>query len=116
MYYTLDENKKPVRCTLEEYADWTKSKGNEIEKAQELHRVAETTIVDYWVSTVFLAIDHSFRGDTDHTPILFETMIFNQKTDSALDYQQRYATWKEALEGHKEAVEFVIQMLVRKER
>lgn len=49
------------------------------------------------VSTVFLGLDHSFgHGD----PLLFETMIFGGKHD---DYQERYATWQEAEEGHRKA-------------
>ena len=51
------------------------------------------------VSTVFLGIDHSFGSGI---PILFETMIFGGEHDQ---YQERYATYKEAEEGHVIAVE-----------
>ena len=50
------------------------------------------------VSTVFLGLDHNFAGGI---PILFETMIFGGEHDQ---YQERYATWDEAEEGHKKAV------------
>ena len=34
-------------------------------------------------------------------------MIKNQTDGCWLDYQERYATWKEAEEGHKRAVQWV---------
>lgn len=46
------------------------------------------------VSTVFLGIDHRFRGSGP--PILFETMVFG--TDD--DMTERYTTWDEAQAGH----------------
>jgi len=51
------------------------------------------------ISTVFLAMDHGWRSPV---PILFETMIFGGEHDQ---YCERYATWEEAEEGHKRAVE-----------
>lgn len=51
------------------------------------------------VSTVFLGIDHSFGGGV---PILFETMIFGGEHN---DYQERYATYEEAEDGHAIAVD-----------
>ena len=55
---------------------------------------------DIRVSTVFLGLDHSFGAST--VPILFETMIFGGQHD---DYQERYATYKQAEAGHKFAVQ-----------
>ena len=54
------------------------------------------------VSTVFLGLDHSFG--LAKTPILFETMVFGGKYDQ---YEERYATWEEAEEGHSRAVAMV---------
>lgn len=45
------------------------------------------------VSTVFLAMNHSFGNGE---PILFETMVFGGNED----IQERYRTWDEAVEGH----------------
>ena len=53
------------------------------------------------VSTVFLGLDHSFG---DGKPLLFETMIFGGEHDG---YQDRYSTWDEAEEGHKQALKLV---------
>ena len=51
-----------------------------------------------WVSTVFLGLDHSYNPDGP--PILFETMIFGGPHN---EYQERYSTWDEAIEGHERA-------------
>lgn len=56
---------------------------------------------DIHVSTVFLAIDHSYFGGT---PQLFETMIFGGEHN---EYCERYATWEEAEAGHQRAIELV---------
>lgn len=73
-------------------------------------RVARTELKNgLVVSTVFLGIDHSFSSKGE--PILFETMVFNNKGKDKngfihdwLDYQERYHTWDEAENGHKIAV------------
>ena|SRR3990167_1756819 len=58
--------------------------------------VAKTIIGNVRVSTVFLGLDHSFKLGIQ--PILFETMIFGGEKDG---YQSRYATWEQAIDGHK---------------
>lgn len=75
-----------------EWAQW-------YEKADRI--VEKTMFGDVMVSTVFLGCDHSHGGTT---PILFETMIFGRDDDS---YQERYATWDEAVKGHEVACELV---------
>ena len=53
------------------------------------------------VSTVFLGLDHSWSGGK---PVLWETMIFGGEHD---EYQARYTTYEDALEGHQEALNLV---------
>lgn len=60
--------------------------------------VAQDYIGNYEVSTIFLGIDHNFWDN--NKPLLFETMIFPE-----CDYCERCATWDEALEQHKRAIE-----------
>ncbi len=68
--------------------------------------VANDQIESVQVSTVFLGLDHGLeRGGP---PSLFETMVFGGMLDQE---QERYATWEEAEEGHKEMVERVKQSL-----
>jgi hypothetical protein len=60
--------------------------------------VANTEIGNIRISTVFLGLDHNFRGGE---PILFETMIFGGPLN---DEQWRYRTYAEAERGHQDAV------------
>lgn len=64
-------------------------------------RVAEDYIGEVHISTVLLVIDHSFG---DGPPLIFETMIFRGEHD---EYQERYATREQALDGHARAVSLV---------
>jgi hypothetical protein len=65
----------------------------------------------YWVSTVFMGLDHGW-GDQ---PALFETMITRVTGPNTewggdhewLDYQERYATWDQAVDGHVRAIDYV---------
>lgn len=61
--------------------------------------VSQEIIGNAKVSTVFLGLDHSFGGPI---PILFETMVFGGEFDNE---QERYATWDEAVAGHKRWVQ-----------
>lgn len=59
--------------------------------------VKQETIGDYFVSTVWLGLDHGFgRG----APVIFETMVFHTGSSSDLDCE-RYCTEEEASEGHE---------------
>lgn len=73
-------------------------------------RVAETTVGRYWVSTVFLGLDHNF--DPHGPPLIFETMIFDRADTDGLSTGVerecwRYPTEAAALAGHDQAVEVV---------
>ncbi|HEY4383371.1 MAG TPA: hypothetical protein VGN34_02695 [Ktedonobacteraceae bacterium] len=61
------------------------------------------------VSTVFIGLDHNFRGGD---PLLFETMIFNDREDL---HCNRYHTWGEAEAGHAEAVEWAKEQVAKAE-
>lgn len=66
-------------------------------------RVNETQIGPYWVSTVWLGINHGFGSGP---PLIFETMVF-ANTDETLgpDLEcRRYSTEAEARAGHDETV------------
>ena len=76
--YILNEQGEPVSCTnLFEWATWFEDHRNS-------RIVKQEQVGEFWVSTVFLALDHSFHSDT---PILWETMVFRQKDRDA---RQRY--------------------------
>ena len=98
--YLLDENKNPYVVSFDEFR-----KG----MTDDMKRVAIDYIDNIKISTVFLGWDHSFIDES--TPILFETMIFGGQYD---EFQRRYKTYNESLQGHTEAVEMVKQSFTPK--
>ncbi len=62
-------------------------------------RVMRTKIGDADVSTVWLGLDHSFRGGP---PLIFETMIFGGEHDL---WCTRYTTEEDAVRGHLRLIE-----------
>jgi len=71
--------------------------------------VASTDVGPYWVSTVWLGLNHNYtmRG----APLIFETMVFASAQRDDPDWPgltdfdcRRYATEEEALAGHEETV------------
>jgi len=68
-------------------------------------RVAESLISGFWISTVFLGLDHSWG---EGPPICFETMIFDHSMRKSTErsswmeqYGNRYSSGNEARESHK---------------
>lgn len=92
MYYVLDGHVPRPVSTAEEWA-------RTFENADRI--VAQTTIGEAFVSTVFLGIDHSWDG---REPILFETMIFGGSRDQ---WQDRCSTWEQAETMHERACKIV---------
>jgi len=105
--FLLDENNVPYPC--EDLLNW--GMGMEELRISGQFRVAEELVNDIWISTVFLGINHSMGSITgrDDTPVLFETMVFDQSNkDRGYDIDMdRYCTWAEAEKGHKAIVEMV---------
>ena len=58
---------------------------------------------DVHISTVFLGLNHNFLNEGP--PLLFETMVFGGVADEEM---QRYETWDEAVAGHAEMIDDVI--------
>lgn len=105
-YWVLDSEHNPVEVlTMEEWGKFIDKNKN--------RRVAKTDIsYKISVSTVFLGIDHNFTDEGP--PILFETMVFGEPRYVEMFgaeriiredlYMDRYATWDEAVRGHKKVV------------
>lgn len=93
MRYLLDDNGNPTPCN--DLLEWARKLDNA------MRRVAEDTIGDVYISTVFLGISYQFG---DGPPLLFETMIFGGDRDG---YQEHYSTRADALAGHARAVALV---------
>lgn len=104
-FYTLI-GQTPVPC--DDITEWV-----QLIEAGDARTVFQATVDGYFVSTVFLGIDHNWSGGV---PILFETMIFLRREEveeqadwELVGYQRRYSTWLEAEQGHEEAVKLTEQ-------
>jgi hypothetical protein len=69
-----------------------------IETNRQARIVKQEMVGNYFVSTVFLGLDHGFGGG----PLWFETMVFLGAGTE--DFSERYETWDEAVAGHERAV------------
>ena len=83
--------------------------------------IKNTTIklnsIDCFVSTIFLVLDRGFGNAAD--PLLFETMIFQKDKTSPhgrrdINYQTRCHTYKQALKMHREAIEYLKTLELKK--
>lgn len=112
-HWILDENGKPKQVPFMEWAEWFEEGKNRIVKRTDLN--------DWFVSTVFLGLDHRFSGKGD--PILWETMVFEQELSefeipaygnhparkrkhhkSVEQYENRYSSKEAAIEDHDRIV------------
>lgn len=103
--YILDENNQPVLEPDDaKRRDWME--GHDI-------RVGLTRFPEGpRVSTVFLSLDHDWEGGP---PILWETMIFDTDTEEFDGFQERYTSYRLAVEGHINAVRRVMEKRYPKE-
>ena len=106
-------------------SDYYILKGHEVEKVdlvtwakwlEENHSakiVKQEDVGGYFVSTVFLGLDHRFG---DGPPVLFETLVFKRKPDGEVDYcevhGERCGTYDGAEEMHTRCCEYVRTSLV----
>lgn len=124
--YILDDNGNPVKCNnVLTFAMW-------LEKSGSQRVVGQHTVGDYFISTVFLGLDHNF-SDTG-PPILYETMAFSSELqekeflgkkikmmleitdvdESEENSQWRFSTKKEAKEWHYKVVKAATIAMARK--
>lgn len=90
-YWKLGPNHELVPCDdVLEFGQWFETADR---------HVAKTNIAGYWVSTVFLGIDHGYGKGR---PVLFETMTFGPDGDEYTCV--RYSTWDSAALGHARTV------------
>ncbi len=106
-YMLVDGEIKPTTDILE-WAKW--------HQAKDARRVDYTDVKGFYVSTVFLGIDHNFMFDGSK-PILFETMVFEDKVETSKifgrnfkfhpakeEYTERYCELEDAKKGHRRIV------------
>ena len=97
--YILDENENPIKVSYEEakISPWRDKRRNLI----------RTYYREYFISTVFLVIDHNF-GFGDGAPVLWETMVFQEGGGEIDSFTERYSSRKDALKGHQRIVNMII--------
>ncbi len=73
------------------------------------NRVDETTVGNWWISTVYLGLNHQW--DPLGPPLIFETMIFPVTDDGTPSmserWMDRYSTEEQAVAGHASVVALV---------
>jgi hypothetical protein len=106
-WYILDNNHKPVAKPVLESVNWMED--NPKRKTVGYDELKDLNGDDIRVSTVFLGLDHAMPWEKDKTPVLWETMIFGGPNDQ--EYQERYTSYEDAVEGHKVAVQIAINSL-----
>lgn len=95
-HYKLDAKGEPYRCkTMREWLTFTDGKGAPANRIVKQEQVGK-----YWVSTVFLMLDHSWGSGP---PVLWETMIFcdqkNHKLHQEMDRCSGGREQAEAMHG-----------------
>jgi len=84
-------------------------------RGEDYRRVAEDTVGPYWVSTVWLGINHNYGPHGP--PLIFQTMIFpwDEATKRPKKMSElcmwRYATEGEASYAHKRIVEHLRELV-----
>lgn len=78
-------------------------------RVEEEDRVVGLTVLGNGtrISTVFLQIDHQFPPGAGK-PVLWETMVFDDDTNTWDEFQERYTSYDDALVGHNRIVKAVI--------
>jgi hypothetical protein len=92
-YYKLTKEKEVVECDLHEM-------GRQYENNEE-RIVSQNQVGNFWVSTVFLGMDHNFKEDGP--PLVFETIVFPYEDGKVAfneKYMERCCTWQEAVAQH----------------
>lgn len=111
-YYALGENGNPRVCSMEEFTELYRDNKRRIVKQENVGK--------YFVSTVFLGLDHNYSETGP--PILWETMVFHPNPDKTetrfkkieLDgYTERCSGNQEQAEAMHERVLAKIKALVQ---
>ena len=100
-HWFLDRQGNPIS-----EAEWARlRRGTNGERNRENIVVKQEHVGTYFVSTVWLGINHQYG---EGQPLIFETMVFDDRKEFGHEdvYMERYATEAEAVAGHAIAVEW----------
>ena len=104
LYYKLID-RNAVQCSHDEWFDFFLDKENCIVKQEYVFGRYGNRPIKAYVSTVFLGINHHISDDI---PQLFETQI---RHVPKVYWQERSATWEEALEKHQRALDYITKLI-----
>jgi len=93
MFWILSDG-QPVPAPVEEWARWWQADGAKGPDSERI--VAQTTVAEQIVSTVFLGLDHQLGSGP---PLLYETAVYSQ-ADGHWTILERYPTREMAQRGH----------------
>lgn len=99
-HYIL-EGQTVRKASFIEWAQWMEENGPSRTLAQ------DNIKTDVLVSTVFLGLDHNLLKKSGDEPLPFETLVFGGKADGQM---RRYSTYSQALAGHGEVVEEIMEL------
>lgn len=101
-HWILNDDHSLTGVDLMTWAKW-------LEENRARKIVKQETVGEYWISTVFLGLNHNYGPSGP--PLLFETMVFDKERDKpggwTEHYCDRYSTWDEAMAGHAHIVAYV---------
>lgn len=100
--YFLTENHEAIPCKPSKWSAQFKQMTRDHKRL-----VAENHDRGYHISTVWVGVDSSFGIINGKPPLILETIIF-EPIEGDIIYQKRYSTWKEAQDGHKNAMKWLL--------
>jgi hypothetical protein len=100
-WYILTTDNEPVAVSITKAAQWMEDNPKRKQIGFDILQDKDDNNIS--VSTVFLGLDHSWNNKG---LILWETMIFGGINDQ---YQERYSSYEDALEGHQRAIDLIKQ-------
>ena len=71
-------------------------------ESEEYKVVKQDEVGEYFVSTVWMGLNHSWVPDV---LLIFETMVFGKGNSTEIFYQDRYCSEEGAIAGHEKVVE-----------
>ena len=96
-YWKLNKDLQPVRCTIKEWGNQRVGYENNI--------VDQTAVGDFWISTVFLGLDHNFSGSG--LPHLWETLVVKDGNYTDAELERCGGDWWDATLMHLKMVKKV---------
>lgn len=105
VYFKLDESGNPVPCSFEQWTEWFNT---------DERLIAQETVGQFWVSTVFLSPHFTAPGYAWETMIFPEALgsVLREDGSPAVEYQTRCYSKHDVSAMHKRAVDLAWRSFV----